>query len=697
MNQEERKTAIRRMRVLVAAACILMLLYGLRLIFLQLVNGDDFKSQATNTTDYKFTVTAARGDIVDSRGERIATSVTGYNVVLNKLLMGDEDLDGMLQKIVELLRANGESWNDTLLISQPDAAGNYTFTAEEGSTRDQKALAAMKDNLGLQQYATANDVMEKLVEDYDLASFPLSWQRTLGGIHYEMQLQAFSNVNNFIMAENVSEATVATIKEHSLSLPGVEIVETSTRSYEQSTVLPHVLGRVGKIYREEYEELKDQGYGLNDTIGKDGLEKAYESYLRGIDGEKAVETNINGDVINETETKEPQPGSNVILTLDLDLQAVAEESLASTIQSIKERGQRNHSSGWDVEGGAAVVIDIDTGGILACASYPTYNLATFNQDYQMLYDDPLKPMFNRAIMGAYPPGSTFKPVTALAALESGTITTSTKIRDEGVYTYYASSGYTPACWIWNDKRGTHGLLDVSGALKYSCNYFFYEASRLMGIDTLNYYAKQLGLGEKTGVELPGEVAGNLAGPESREANGETWWPGETLQAAIGQSEQQFTPIQMANYMATILNGGTRYRPHFLKQVVSYDYTQVVEEYEPEVLAEMDISESTIEAIKEGMRGVVTDDGTAASVFRDYPIAVGGKTGSAQTTASKSQSAHGVFISLAPYDDPQIAVFVLVEHGGSGGNVAPIVRDIYDAYFGKQTNPDPAPQENTLIY
>ena len=217
MNQEERKTAIRRMRVLVAAACILMLLYGLRLIFLQLVNGEDFKSQATNTTDYKFTVTAARGDIVDSRGERIATSVTGYNVVLNKLLMGDEDLDGMLQKIVELLRANGESWNDTLLISQPDAAGNYTFTAEAGSTRDQKALAAMKDNLGLQQYATANDVMEKLVEDYDLASYPLSWQRTLGGIHYEMQLQAFSNVNNFIMAENVSEATVATIKENSLT------------------------------------------------------------------------------------------------------------------------------------------------------------------------------------------------------------------------------------------------------------------------------------------------------------------------------------------------------------------------------------------------------------------------------------------------------------------------------------------------
>ena len=325
MNQEERKTAIRRMRVLVAAACILMLLYGLRLIFLQLVNGDDFKSQATNTTDYKFTVTAARGDIVDSRGERIATSVTGYNVVLNKLLMGDEDLDGMLQKIVELLRANGESWNDTLLISQPDAAGNYTFTAEAGSTRDQKALAAMKDNLGLQQYATANDVMEKLVEDYDLASFPLSWKRTLGGIHYEMQLQAFSNVNNFIMAENVSEATVATIKERSLSLPGVEIVETSTRSYEQSTVLPHVLGRVGKITAEKWKvtdengqttyPLREKGYNMNDIIGISGLESAYEDELRGKDGVETITRNSDGVIVDTALTTVPEPGHTVQLTI----------------------------------------------------------------------------------------------------------------------------------------------------------------------------------------------------------------------------------------------------------------------------------------------------------------------------------------------------------------------------------------------
>ena len=351
MNQEERKTAIRRMRVLVAAACILMLLYGLRLIFLQLVNGDDFKSQATNTTDYKFAVTAARGDIVDSRGERIATSVTSYNVVLNKLLMGDEDLDGMLQKIVELLRANGESWNDTLLISQPDAAGNYTFTAEEGSTRDQKALAAMKDNLGLQQYATANDVMEKLVEDYDLASYPLSWQRTLGGIHYEMQLQAFSNVNNFIMAENVSEATVATIKEHSLSLPGVEIVETSARSYEQSTVLPHVLGRVGKITAEKWKvtdengqttyPLREKGYNMNDIIGISGLESAYEDELRGKDGVETITRNSDGVIVDTALTTVPEPGHTVQLTIDSRFQKAVDKAQAAQDEAQKKFNSAN--------------------------------------------------------------------------------------------------------------------------------------------------------------------------------------------------------------------------------------------------------------------------------------------------------------------------------------------------------------------
>ena len=282
MNQNERKTVLRRMILLIAVACFIMGLYAMRLIFLQLVNGDDFKSRATNTTDYNFTVTAARGDIVDSAGRRIATTTTSYNVVLNKLLMGDRDLDEMLQQIVELLRANGESWNDTLLIGQADAAGNYAFTDDDASASDQKQLADMKETLGLQQYATANDVMEMLVEKNSLQDFSLEWQRVLAGIHYEMDRQAFSNVNNFVMAENVSAVTVATIKEHSLQLPGVEIVETSARSYDQSDIIPAVLGRVGKITAEKWKvtdengqvtyPLKEKGYNMNDVLGISGLE-----------------------------------------------------------------------------------------------------------------------------------------------------------------------------------------------------------------------------------------------------------------------------------------------------------------------------------------------------------------------------------------------------------------------------------------
>ena len=371
MNQDERKTAARRMMLLIAVAGVIIGLYGFRLIFLQLVNGDSFKAQATNTTDYKFTVTAARGNIVDSKGERIASSVTGYNVVLNKLLMGDEDLDALLQKLVGLLGENGESWNDSLLIGQADAAGHYAYTAESDNAAEQRSLAAMKENLGLQQYATADDVMEKLVEDYDLADFSFYWQRILGGIHYEMQLQAFSNVNNFILAENVSEATVATIKENSLTLPGVEIVETSARSYEQGTVLPHVLGRVGKITAEKWKvtdengqvtyPLKEKGYNMNDVIGISGLESAYEDELRGKDGVETITRNSDGVIVNTALTTVPEPGHTVQLTIDSEFQKAVDQALAKNVEWIRN----SYGDSKQASAGAVVVIDVKTGGVLA--------------------------------------------------------------------------------------------------------------------------------------------------------------------------------------------------------------------------------------------------------------------------------------------------------------------------------------------
>ena len=680
MNQEERKTAIRRMRVLVAAACILMLLYGLRLIFLQLVNGDDFKSQATNTTDYKFTVTAARGDIVDSRGERIATSVTSYNVVLNKLLMGDEDLDGMLQKIVELLRANGESWNDTLLISQPDAAGNYTFTAEEGSTRDQKALAAMKDNLGLQQYATANDVMEKLVEDYDLASYPLSWQRTLGGIHYEMQLQAFSNVNNFIMAENVSEATVATIKEHSLSLPGVEIVETSTRSYEQSTVLPHVLGRVGKITAEKWKvtdengqttyPLRDKGYNMNDVIGISGLESAYEDELRGKDGVETITRNSDGVIVSTAMTTVPEPGHTVQLTVNSDFQKAVEQALGKNIDMIS---RAYGTDGARANAGAVVVLDVKDGSVLASANYPSFDQNLYATQYSEYSADPGMPLFNRALQGLYTPGSTYKPSVAVAALDTGVINRYSTVYCNGVYNYFQD--YHPKC----TRHGHSGNIDVITAIKWSCNIFFYDVGRRVTSDVYDAYAYKLGLGQRTGVEVS-EALGRLT-----TKNDSNYTASLEVQAAIGQGNTVITPVQLATYAGTIANRGTRYRTHFVKSILDTNTGKVLQETQPEVMDVIEDRGDTFDLVQQGMMGVAQTIPALAS----YPYTIACKTGSPQRSESyyagstRKHYTNATMIAYGPVEDPQIAIGIVVEYGGAGARTGQLVADIFDAYFAMQ--------------
>uniref|UniRef100_UPI00402992AB peptidoglycan D,D-transpeptidase FtsI family protein n=1 Tax=Faecalibacterium sp. TaxID=1971605 RepID=UPI00402992AB len=681
MNQEERKTAIRRMRVLVAAACILMLLYGLRLIFLQLVNGDDFKSQATNTTDYKFTVTAARGDIVDSRGERIATSVTGYNVVLNKLLMGDEDLDGMLQKIVELLRANGESWNDTLLISQPDAAGNYTFTAEEGSTRDQKALAAMKDNLGLQQYATANDVMEKLVEDYDLASYPLSWQRTLGGIHYEMQLQAFSNVNNFIMAENVSEATVATIKEHSLSLPGVEIVETSTRSYEQSTVLPHVLGRVGKITAEKWKvtdengqttyPLREKGYNMNDIIGISGLESAYEDELRGKDGVETITRNSDGVIVDTALTTVPEPGHTVQLTIDSRFQKAVDKALAENIDMIN---QVYNTGSMKAAAGAAVVLDVKDGSVLAASNYPSFDQNLYATQYSEYSADESLPLFNRALQGLYTPGSTFKPAVAIAALDTGLINRYSTVNCTRVYTYYKD--YRPKC---TQHGHGNGPIDVVNAIKWSCNVFFYDVGRRLTSDVYDAYAYKLGLGQRTGVEVS-EAVGHLTSK-----NDSNYMESLDIQAAIGQGNTVVTPVQLATYAATIANRGTRYRTHFVKAILDSNTGEVLQETQPEVMDVIEDKGETFDLIQQGMIGV----SQTISALANYPYTIACKTGTPQRSegyysgSSYRHYTNTTMIAYGPTEDAQIAIGIVVEYGGGGARAGNLMADIFNAYFAMQ--------------
>ena len=677
MNQDERKTAVRRMMLLIAAAAVIIGLYGFRLIFLQLVNGDSFTAQATNTTDYKFTVTAARGDIVDSKGERIASSTTGYNVVLNKLLMGDEDLDTMLQKIVGLLGENGESWNDSLLIGQPDAAGHYEFAAASDNAAEQKALAAMKDNLGLQQYATADDVMEKLVEDYDLADFSLYWQRVLSGIHYEMQLQAFSNVNNFVMAENVSEATVATIKENSLSLPGVEIVETSTRSYEQGTVLPHVLGRVGKITAEKWKvtdengqvtyPLKEKGYNMNDIIGISGLESAYEDQLRGKDGVETITRNSDGVIVNTALTTVPEPGHTVQLTIDSEFQKAVDQALAKNVEWIKN----TYADSKQANAGAVVVIDVKTGGVLAASNYPSFDQNLYAAQYSEYSADENMPLFNRALQGLYTPGSTYKPSVAVAGLDTGLLNRNSTVNCTRVYTYYKD--YRPRC---AQHGHGNGPIDVVNAIKWSCNIFFYDVGRRLTSDVYDAYAYKLGLGQRTGVEVS-EALGHLT-----TKNDSNYTESLDIQAAIGQGNTAVTPIQLATYAATLANRGTRYRTHFVKAILDSNTGETLQETQPEVMDVVEDKGETFDLVREGMKGVAQ----TIPALAGYPYTIACKTGSPQRSegyyvgSTYKHYTNAAMIAYGPAEDPEIAIGIVVEYGGAGARTAQLVADIFNAYY-----------------
>ena len=616
---------------------------------------------------------------MDSTGKHIATTSTGYNVVLNKLQMGDQDLDTMLQQIVELLRKNDEKWLDTLLISEPDAAGNYTFTDSADSASDQKTLADMKETLGLQQYATANDVMEMLVEKNQLESFSLPWQRVLAGIHYEMDRQAFSNVNNFVMAENVSQATVATIKEHSLTLPGVEIVETSTRSYEQGDILPAVLGRVGKITAEKWKvtdengqvtyPLKEKGYNMNDVIGISGLESVYEDELRGKDGVETITRNSDGVIVDTKITTVPEPGHTVQLTINSDFQRAVDKALANNIDMIN----RVYNTGdMKAAAGAAVVLNVKDGSVLAASNYPSFDQNLYATNYSEYSADPSLPLFNRALQGLYTPGSTFKPAVAVAALDSGLINQYSTVFCNGVYTFY--KGYSPRC----TRHGHSGNIDVVTAIKWSCNVFFYDVGRRLTSDVYDAYAYKLGLGQRTGVEVS-EAVGHLTSK-----NDSNYMESLDVQAAIGQGNTVVTPIQLATYAATLANNGTRYRTHFVKAILDSNTGEVISETQPEVMDIIEGTGNTFELVRQGMRQVPST--ITNSKISSYPIAIACKTGTPQRSETYAPGKHylnAMMVAYLPADDPQIAIGITIEYGGYGARTGDLVVDIANAYFAMQ--------------
>ncbi len=659
-----------RKNVILIAFSVFVFACILRLISLQVVNGEDYLTQSKNRLMSSMSIPAPRGEIADRYGRPFVTNKTGFSVEIQKSNISTNELNNIIYNLLVLMDAEGEKYTDSLPISDKP----YQYTFDESDSKKDK-IADFLETEKLSDNISADKAIAELKDKYDITENYGDYLRKVIGVRYEMSLRGFSVNTPYTLCTDVGVSTITKIKEQGEIFKGVSISTVPIRQYS-GNLAAHLLGRVGIIYKEEYEELKDENYGMNDIIGKDGMEKYLEKYIRGKDGVNSVIQTIDGKTSSISNATPATPGNNAILTLDMDVQRVAEKSLEENILKIRAQGMDSTDKrGASAGGGAVVAIDVNTGETIAMASYPTYNPATFDEDYSKLYNNRQKPMFNRAISGTYPPGSVFKMVTAVAGMEEKAVKPGEIIEDKGVYKYYNQSFN---CWVWSDQGRTHGRVNISQAIMHSCNYYFYEIGKRMGIDKLYKYGKNFGLGEYTGIELEGESKGVLANKKYKEKTfDEEWYPGDTVQAAIGQSYNLFTPVQIANYIATFANGGTRYKVHLLKEVREHSTGRVILKNEPEALSKIDISPETYEAVREGMY-LTSIEGTASNVFKDYPVAVCSKTGSAQVSTGV---ANGVFVAYAPYDNPQIAVAVVVENAGSGNAIAPVARDIFDQYFG----------------
>jgi penicillin-binding protein 2 len=650
-----------------------------KLFDLQIVKGSQYKEIANNRLITNIVEKAPRGEILDRYGTRLVSNKVGYSVVMQKTDLTDEELNDVITKLVGVLYSNGCEYYDNLPISFAPYTYQFVDENQDGSIDDERAAWYKNNKAKITETTSADEAMRIYKKRYKISdSYSEDEQRRIAGIRCAAEEGGLSQTTLFTVADNISVDAVTQIKERQEEFKGIAVINNYIRQYDMPGLATHMLGRIGTINKEEYDANKNSGYGYNDIIGKEGLEKWAESYLRGTDGTTGTTKEVNGKEITVLNDTEPVPGNYLVLTIDSDLQRVTEESLERTITNIRASSGVKPKDGADCNAGAAAVIDVKTGDTLALASNPTYDMSRYNEDYNALLQNEAKPMWNRAVSGLYSPGSTFKPLTAIAALESGNLTVNEVIDGQGIYRYY--NDYQPTCWIWSEYKMTHGKQNVSAALENSCNYFFYEVGRRMGIDTLGLYAKKFGLGEKTGIEL-GEETGHMASPEYKKQvvqniTSRDWYGGDTLQAAIGQSYSLFTPIQLANYAATIANGGTRHKVNLIKSIRSSVDGSVVKEFKPEVAETIDMDADVINAVKQGMKRVA-DEGSAAAFFSNYGIQVGGKTGTAQVGDGSNNA---VFIAYAPFDDPQIAVAVVLEHGVRGTNAAAVAKDIFDAYF-----------------
>lgn len=667
-----------------------------RIIYLQVTAPE--RKDESNLTVRTLTVKALRGEIFDRNGKPLVSNEYTYNVYLDSGSFPKTNyaINQELISLIDILKDSIET--DYFPIQKTEE--NIEYKTLESNSQKEKSFLKMLDRYALPRDTEATDFVNYLEKRYSLVdskgklTVKEEYYIPVMAVRYESERLNFSSLNPFTVAYDISNAQLTAIEEADLS--GVSIEKQAERVYNYPFYASHILGRTGKIPSEKLEYYTKKGYSMDAIVGIDGAEEAFEEYLRGQDGIIVIVEDNNGNRVDEYYKKEPIPGKDVYLTIDMDMQITAEDALAYNIQYIRNKAnekiaedtakytlpdgtlspdaQISQYIGEDVSSGAATVVNPHNGEVLALASNPTFDLTNYVKEYNSLLNAEYNPLFNRALMGTYEPGSTFKISVAAAALENGVINRNTTIFDSGVYKFY--NDFQPHCWIYTSYGYGHGNVNVISAIQNSCNYFFYDVGRQLTIERLNKYCKSLGLGELTGIEIP-ESAGILAGPEYSSSINKLWVPGDTIQASIGQSDNNFTPMQISMYLSTLINGGTRYQAHILHSVREYGTGKIIHETVPNALNTVQLSEENLQTLKLGMRNVM-ENGTAAPVFADYPIELGGKTGTAQVGNTRSHN--GIFMAFAPYDKPQIVATCVIEQAGGSNDCGVTLRKLFNKYF-----------------
>ena len=660
----------------------------IQLFNLQILKGDSYRNSSNTNLTREARIEATRGNILDRTGSVLVSSEMTFSIEMYKTKVEDQVLNDSILLMTNILESNGDTYIDTFPISINPF--EYHFNSDE-------ELNDWKKKYKIPEAASAEEAFYIMRDKYNIKSENVKEIRQILAIRYAISTVGYSTTKSISISKNVSRTSIIQLEEQSNDLIGINIITEPVRVYNMGSFASHIIGYSSRITQKNKEEFERTGdnynYNVDDKVGQQGIEKVFEEYLRGEDGEKQIDMSVDGVVTGEYISKEAIGGASVVLTIDANLQRVAEETLEANIMKIREGG---FGKAYAARGGAAIVTNVKTGEILALASYPNFNpndfyLGMSNDTWNAYNNDITKPLINKAVQGTYSPGSVFKMVTAIAGLETGTITGKTIVDDNGPY--YIDEDTHPACWLWNEYGYGHRRLNVVGAIEKSCNYFFYDTSIKTGIDELSRYGKYFGLGRKTGVELTGEKQGTIAERSLGEKYNFVWSKGHTANASIGQGYNNFTPIQIAKYISMIANGGKSVDLTIVKNVVKSSGVQIsrseIDEFVKKKLGledteeeHIDISEDNMKLIRQGMKSV-TDDagGTAYSVFRGFNIEVGGKTGSAETGKTEGSDIHAWFVGFAPYDDPEIAVTVMVENGGHGYYTAEAVRDIMAEYFG----------------